>query len=146
MIIGVTGKIATGKSSVSSILERKGYFLFDSDVVYHRLLKENADLKKELTDFLGMDIEANNEIDTGRMIKKINQENIGKLNDITHKYVINEITETIRQYDNIVIEAAIPVKIGFIDVCDKIVTTVCTPKVQLERLKKRNKYTENDLL
>lgn len=146
MIIGVTGKIASGKSSVSMLLKEKGYILFDSDVVYHELLLKNKHLKEELIDFLGPDIIVDNRIDTKIMIKKINQANLGRLNNITHKYVLDEMASFIEQHEKVVIEAAIPVDRGFLDTADMIITTVCSLQTQKQRLKKRNKYTEEELL
>jgi len=145
MIIGVTGKIASGKSSLSNILVKKGYYLFDSDVQYHKLLKTNTKMIDELMKSFGNNIVEEDGINTKLLLEKINRENISILNAITHKYVANEIYKTIKEHKNVVIEAAIPISKGFIDVCDIILMTVCDKEIQKKRLLARGKYSEEEI-
>jgi len=145
MIIGITGKIASGKSSLSSVFVKKGYYLFDSDLQYHKLLKNNISMKSELIKVFSNEIVDNNEINTKLLLKKINRNNINKLNEITHKYVAKEIYKVIKLHDNVVIEAAIPINKGFIDVCDLILLTVCDENIQRQRLLERKKYNVNEI-
>lgn len=145
MIIGITGKIASGKSSITNILEKKGYFLFDSDKTYHYLLKNNDKMKNELVDYFGNDIINKGIISRKILLKKINKDNIQILNSITHKYVANEIYKLVKQKNNVVIEAAIPVKNGFLDICDIVILSNCNKSTQIKRLQKRNKYSKSHI-
>jgi len=145
MIIGVTGKIASGKSSIAQIISKKGYYLFDADKVYHDLLLYNNQLKNELITRFGNKILTNNEIDRKKLIKLIDDTNIDELNKITHKYVVKEIYKVISKHKDVVIEAPVPIEIGFIDICDMILVSTCSKNTQLKRLSERNKYSKEQI-
>ena len=48
MIVGVTGRIATGKTTVSKILGEKNFLRIDADKIYHELRKTSEPMKDEL--------------------------------------------------------------------------------------------------
>ena len=54
--IGLTGGIASGKSTVSAMLEARGVPVVDADVVYHRLVAEDEDMRAALRDAFGAEI------------------------------------------------------------------------------------------
>ncbi len=145
-IIGVTGSIATGKSAAAKCFVKKGFYLFDADAVYHELLKNNQKMKDELVFYFGKQIVVENKISTKKILSKINELNIKKLNSITHKYVIDELDKVIKKEKKVVIEGPIPVKEGFLDRCDMVICTSCTIETQKKRLEERKKYSPSHLL
>jgi len=72
------------------------------------------------------------------------KKNIELLNSITHKYVVQEIDETIKkivqscQNYKIVLDVPIPVKDGFLNVCDEIWVLTAKIDIRVERILKRN--------
>ncbi len=144
-IIGVTGSIASGKSSASKFFINKGFYLFDADAVYHLLLKNNTLMKDELIKYFGEEIIVENQISTKKILSKISKTNIRMLNKITHKYVINELDNIIKKYKKVVIEGPIPVKKGFLDRCDMVICTSCSPDIQRKRLEDRKKYSTKQI-
>ena len=55
-IIGLTGGIASGKSTVTSYLKEKGYPVIDADRVVHDLQAPGGELYQALVDHFGRDI------------------------------------------------------------------------------------------
>ena len=140
-IIGITGRTATGKSTLAGIFEQKGFTLIDADVIYHKLLKESAKMRRELIEFFGT-------LNGKEILNEIykNSMKLAKLNDITHKYVTDIIKETIESnpVTKYILDVPVPVQEGFVELCDLILVTDCSEKTQVERLIRRNKINKDE--
>lgn len=135
MVIGVTGRIATGKTTLAGILEKRGFIRIDADEVYHMLLKSSPELKSELTERFGG-------VESSTILKCISEDEKGliDLNNITHKYVADEIKRMISDSSgkDIVLDVPVPIEKGFIDSSDHIIVTCCSAGTQLERIISRD--------
>lgn len=100
-IIGLTGGIATGKSTVSNIIKRKGYKVIDADKIAKEVVEKGKPAYEEIVKFFGWEIL--NEDET------INRKKLGdivfeddtlreKLNYIVHPYIFKTIEELIVKY------------------------------------------------
>ena len=131
MIIGVTGRIATGKTTLARILEKNGFLRIDADSIYHGLLETSAEMKKELSERFGSH-------ERKSLLSAIQSDTsaISDLNSITHKYVAAEIKRRVLEKDNenYVLDVPVPVKIGFRDIAEYIIVTTCSRDTQLERV------------
>lgn len=151
-IIGLTGGIASGKSTVSSILKEKGYKVIDADIIAREIVEVDKPAYKEIVSFFGSSI-------IGRD-KTINRQKLGeivfakenllqRLNDITHPYIFKSIKKQIQEYcDTNIIFLDIPLLFEEFDNLEKydiyfheIWLVYVDEKTQLERLMKRNKFT-----
>lgn len=141
MIIGVSGQICTGKSSVAEYYKSKGYYHFDADKVYHELLENNIDIKKELISCFNTS--KRSELKT-IILKDSSKINI--LNEITHKYVYKEMKDVIKNNKNVILNIPIPNKTNFEDICDYIIICICNEKIQIERIINRDNCTKNEAL
>jgi len=56
LIIGITGGIGSGKSTLSQLLRAEGYSVYDTDLEARRLQNEHTIMKKKLVDLFGKDI------------------------------------------------------------------------------------------
>ncbi len=134
MIIGVTGRIATGKTTVADIFERKGFFRIDADKVYHDLRNSSEKMNIEILSRFGS-------LENSIILKQIKNDKsaLSDLNKITHKYVVEEIEKLIRlnQKNNIILDVPVPVERGFSDLADFIIVTNCNRNTQIERVMKR---------
>ncbi|MFA5341147.1 MAG: dephospho-CoA kinase [Clostridia bacterium] len=134
MVIGITGQIATGKSSLSYIFSQNGFVVFDADIVYKQLFDSNQLLRQEIFNHFGS-------LDKKVILNKVlkNKEMVAILNTITHKYVIIEIYDFLNNNKdkNIVLDVPIPVEKGFIDLCDIIIVTTASTITQKLRLLER---------
>ncbi len=134
MIIGVTGRIATGKTSLAKAFAQRGYAVFDADETYKHLLDTSVCMQKELlNEFKTLDrlVILSEVIDDNKSLER--------LNGITHKYVTERIYQFISENSgkNIVLDVPVPVEKGFIDITDIIIVTVASEDVQISRLMQR---------
>lgn len=97
-LIGLTGGIASGKSTVSRILFTKGYCIVDADIIAKEVVGKNKNAYLEIINVFSKNILLENgEIDRKKLGKIIfNDESLrGKLNKIVHPYVFDEIKNQI---------------------------------------------------
>ena len=126
--VAITGNIASGKSEVEKILISKGYPVFDTDKMAHEILG-NVDRKK-----LG------DEVFRNPQKKK-------ELEEYIHpkiKQMVKEIFE--RDYDIVFISVPLLFETGFYKLFDRIIFVACDEDIRLERLMKRNNFTEEEAL
>jgi len=142
-IIGLTGIIGSGKTTVAEILKENGFYVIDVDKVYHELLEKNMNLKKDLVDFFGNEIVVDSEINRDKLRQKLlsNPNNFSRLNAITHPYIfikVKELTDNLK--GNIVIDAALLFEIGLDKLCNELWYVNADIKTVKDRIKKRNDF------
>lgn len=144
MIIGITGGIATGKSTVSHYLKQLGYQVIDADQIsFEALTKDPKCIQNVLTKFECQD--QNGNIDRKKLGEIIFNDKIKQqqLEDIVHPYVIENIKKQIQRSNQPLIFLDIPLlyeaKLEYL--CDYIVVVYINEQLQKQRLKKRNHLT-----
>lgn len=145
-IIGITGSIATGKSTVTSYVRDKGYPVIDSDAIaYYALTKDSDCIQrvKELFDCM----DKKGAIDRKKLGKVIFQDAHAKaqLESIIHPYVIQEIQKLIATYStNEVVFLDIPLlyESHLEYLCTKIVVVYVNQELEIKRLMKRDTIDE----
>ena len=85
MIIGITGSIACGKSTVSNYLKSKGYIVIDADKIGHEALEDDY-VKEKLILAFGNKILEDNKINRQKLGELVfgNSSNLNVLNSIIH--------------------------------------------------------------
>ncbi len=149
LVLGITGGIGSGKSTVSHILKELGAVIIDADIISRQVVMPGEIALKELLDTFGNDI-----IDEyGQLKRKIlaeivfNDNNkLNILNSILHKYVAQRIEDNVKEQllkktKVIVIDAPIPIKIGFLNLCDQVWAVVASMELRIERVMKRSEMT-----
>ena len=145
MKIGLTGGIATGKSSVSDILEQKGATIIDADKIVHKLMEPEHKLWYDIVNVFGDEILLDNrQIDRKKLGKIIfnNQNKREKLNQITHPRVIAEIKnkmDKLEDGDNIIVaEVPLLFEVGMEDLFTEVWVVTADKEIQIKRLKQRD--------
>ena len=144
MIIGVTGGIASGKSTVCSILESMGFIHIDADEVAHDVL-EIPEVIGDVTAVFGNEILIAS--DDRRSPLRIDRKALGKIvfNDpagmetlerITHPIITRIIKERVQNDPgrDYVIEAIALVSSGIYEILDELWVVYAEPEVQIRRL------------
>lgn len=93
LVIGITGGIGSGKSTVSNYLTEKGYFVLDADKIARRLLEDNEEVINEVVETFGKQI-LNNEgvIDRKKLGELVfSNENMRKTLEALVTYKVKEI-------------------------------------------------------
>jgi dephospho-CoA kinase len=133
--VGISGKIAAGKSEVENILQNLGYKVFDLDKLSHQLLEDNKIKAQILAEFKTTDRKELGNIVFNDEAEKQKLENIiyPKL-----KEIILELFEENKEEKVIFISGALLFKSGFSKLFDKTIFIDADDKIRLERLMKRN--------
>ena len=149
--VGLTGSIATGKSTVESIFKELGVPVIDADEVVHKLLKEEK-IKNKFVEILGNVLDEKGEIDRKKVAKIIfsNQEKRKEIEKIIHpevfKYIQNWIKEKEKKkYDFVIVSVPLMIETGSYKNYDKIIVVYAPKEIQLKRLKKKGMSEEEAL-
>lgn len=137
-IIGVTGKSGSGKSSLCKILySHKKIFLISADKIAHEIILYNKNIYMSLVKTFGVEILNEDSSINRKKLSDIvfkSDENIKKINLITHEAIISEIKfeiETVfsenKNYDLIIIDAPLLIETGLNKICDEV-WLVCAKK------------------
>lgn len=142
--IVITGTIASGKSSLSEILKKKGYQVIDSDKVNKKLLEKDQINYKEILSSKAFDeaFDADG-LDKKKLAEIIfnNREKRELINKITHKNIIAYINSLIKEKKekNIFVEIPLYFQMKEEFPCDYIWLVTADREVQIKRLIKRDK-------
>lgn len=141
MIIGLTGGIASGKSTVSNYLAELGAIIIDADKIAHEIMEKGKTAYWQVIEAFGREILAENgEIDRSRLGKIVfnNLEKKKILEEITHPQVIREMREKIEEYraENKVIVLDVPLlfEAGLDSMVDETWVVYVDRETQLQRL------------
>ena len=150
MIIGITGSIACGKSTVSNYLKSKGYIVIDADKIGHEALDDDY-VKEKLILAFGNEILEDNKINRQKLGELVfgSSSNLNVLNSIVHPEIRKKILEKIDKNNDkelIFIDVALLFEAKFDDLVDKIIVVYVDENTQLTRLMKRNSISEKEAL
>lgn len=150
MIIGITGSIACGKSTVSNYLKSKGYIVIDADKIGHEALDDDY-VKEKLILAFGNEILDDNKINRQKLGELVfgNSSNLNVLNSIIHPEIRKKILQKIDKNNDkefIFIDVALLFEAKFDDLVDKIIVVYVDKNTQLTRLMKRNSISKKEAL
>lgn len=148
-IIGITGSIATGKTTVTQYLRTLGYKVIDADEIVAEHKAIGRAIYNVLTGEYGRKILLDNgEIDDRQLAKLIfeNEENRLKINQMVHPIVQQKALQSIYRMTDSFVFLSVPLlfEAGFDALCDQIVVVYAEDEIQLERLMKRNQLSKEE--
>jgi dephospho-CoA kinase len=148
MLIGLTGGIGSGKSTLSKAAADLGFFVIDADKVGHNILLSGNPAYNEVVEHFGGSIlSSNGEIDRKKLGEIVfsNSDKLGLLNQITHKRIAQAIGSMIKDCNNknIVLEAAVLFESGMDKICDFIIAVVAPADERAKRIVARDSLDEN---
>ena len=150
IIIGLTGGIGSGKSTILSYFREHGYPCFESDEVGKKLLE--VELKETVLKLFGEEVyNAKGILDRKALSKKVfsNSKLLKALNDIVHP-AVNETFEKFKKkhqdFPVIVKEAAILIESGSYKSCDIIVLVKARLDERIKRIVARDSVNESEVI
>lgn len=148
--IGITGGIACGKSTVSSIIARLGVPVLDADQVAREIVAPGSTGLTEIQKAFGNDIcledgTLNRPKLRGIIIADPNKRKV--LESITHPLIFMRMLEWQQTQKDLghpvtLVEAALMVETGSYKMYDAVIVVTCSPNVQLSRLMTRNQVPQ----
>ncbi|TVP85277.1 MAG: dephospho-CoA kinase [Acholeplasmataceae bacterium] len=149
LILGLTGGIATGKSTASAYFKAQGLVVVDCDEIVKKLWQEDKTMVKEIKDVFGFAVDAP---EARRRFSEIIFEDASKrkaLNTIIHPLVFNEIEKQLLQHRHepvIIIDMPLLYEVKYQSKCDQVMLIYINKKTQIERLMKRDGLSRSQAL
>ena len=148
MVIGLTGGIASGKSTVSAKLKELGAAVIDADLLARDVVRKGEIAYNRIVQCFGEDILLpGGDIDRKKLgnIVFSDKEKLALLNSITHPEIINRMKERIQELKAegakvIVVDAAILIEMGLHKYVDSVWVLSVDRETQLKRLVERDKF------
>lgn len=149
--IGLTGGIASGKSTASNILKEFGASIIDADKIARKIVEKGKPALKEIAEFFGEDLLfKDGTLDRKKLGTLVFNDStlLEQLNKITHPHIHKEIIDEINWYKKtyhnhvIILDAALLIEMKLMDLVEEIWLISVPEEIQLTRLMER----ENILL
>ena len=148
-IIGITGGIASGKSTVVEEIRQAGYQVVDADAVVHGLQAKGGQLYQALLDWLGPEIlTADGQLDRSKLSQLIfsspeQQARSAQLqNDIIRQTLAKERDRLAQSEDLFFMDIPLLVELDYLDWFDAIWLVYVDEDKQVQRLMERNGYNQ----
>ena len=140
MVIGVTGNSGSGKSEISKILSNKiNAKIIDADKVVKELYTPGQEYYNKILELFGNKVlEKNNKLNRNKIAEIIYNNEIEreKLNNLTYKYVVDEIKKRIKKEKNIniIIDAPLLFESKLDEICDITVAVLAEKSLKINRI------------
>ena len=152
MVIGLTGGIASGKSTISEMLRELGAAVIDADLVSRDVVSQGSNAYNRIIESFGEDILlSDGEINRKKLgnIVFSDEEKLKLLNEITHPEIIENVNATIealrkQQKKIVVVDAAILIEMGLNKHVDCVWLVLANRETQLKRVMERDKLSNED--
>jgi dephospho-CoA kinase len=150
-ILGITGTIGSGKSSVARMFKTKDALLIDADKLAHDSCKAGRPAYKRIAACFGKTVLKENKcIDRAKLAKAafIDKAALNKLNGIVHKEVIAESLRLIKNSGKkfIILDAALLIEAGLRKMVDKLLVVKARRSQQILRSQKRLALSRAEVL
>ncbi|HEX6050210.1 MAG TPA: dephospho-CoA kinase [Gemmatimonadaceae bacterium] len=154
LLIGLTGNIASGKSTVARLLSERGATIIDADVLARRVVEPGMPAFDEIVRRWGkgvVDVDGNLDREALRRLVFSNHEELEELNRIVHPEVAayrDRLVNEARQRGDRLVVCDIPLLFerGLVDDFDRIVLVDAPRPVRLERLMRERGLSETEAM
>jgi dephospho-CoA kinase len=153
-VIGLTGGIGSGKSTVAGFMAELGAVVIDADKVGHEAFKPDTELWREVVAAFGTEVlKSNGEIDRNKLGQIVfgNPKLLSRLNQIMHPRIYDMVKFQTEEYqrqgvDVLVLEAPLLLEAGWTSLVDEVWVTVAPESTVLRRLKEKEGLSQQQSL
>jgi dephospho-CoA kinase len=155
LIVGLTGGVASGKTTVSRVLEEEGAYIIDADQMARELVRPHTPAWRKLVRAFGKDIlREDGSLHRKKLADKVftNLRQRKLLNQILHPRIRKEMERRAKEIGQkdpeavVVIDAPLLVELGDHRKMDKLIVVTSTQTQQIERLKERDGISSEEAL
>lgn len=153
-VIGLTGGIASGKTTVSNLFKISGVPVIDADLVARKVVEKGTVGLKALVNRFGEAVlNTDGTLNRTELAKKMFSEEAirSEVNDILQPLIRQEITSRMQAYKDqgkplIVLDLPLLFEMHYENLCDDIIVVAVSVETQIARMEKRNGYTRQEAL
>jgi len=150
-VVGLTGGMGSGKSTVSEIMKIMGIPVYVADAESKRLTESSAVIRKKLIERFGKNLYADGKLNKALLASLIfeNEANLHYVNSVIHPIVRIDFEQWKAQQISsrlVVIETAILFESGFSDTVDVSVTVAAPEDLRIRRIELREGWSRNAIL
>ena len=153
-VVGLTGGIASGKSTVSNLFKISGVPVIDADLVARQVVEKDSVGLKTLITHLGESIlNEDGTLNRNELGRKMFSDDAirTEVNDILQPLIRQEITARMKAYQEqreslIVLDLPLLFEMKYEDMCDEIIVIAVSLETQIVRMQVRNGYTQEEAL
>jgi dephospho-CoA kinase len=153
-VIGLTGGIGSGKSTVSQCLAELGAVVLDADKVGHEAFKPDTEIWRQVVAAFGRQIVTpDGNIDRKKLGNMVfdNAESLSRLNQIMHPRMYDMVKAQLEEYRRqgtrvVVLEAPLLLEAGWSPLVDEVWVTTAPEATVLKRLKERSGMSQAESL
>ena len=150
-VLGITGGIATGKSSVVQHFIDLGFPVVDADIIARHLLDQNEQAYNEVVKVFGSEIlQENGEINRQALGALVfnHPDKLKQLDELMAPFLQETILAAIKQASQnqklVIVDVPLMYEKGYDEWMDQVAVVYCTPEQQIKRLMQRNQLTEKE--
>jgi dephospho-CoA kinase len=149
-VIGITGGIGSGKSFVAHYCSAYGIPVIDADEISRETTGPGGSAIKEIQAEFGYAmIDENGGLNRAKISQLVfnDKKALDRLSTIVHKYVVEKMVSKVDQYNKqkqkvLILDVPIPVKNGFLDLCDQVWVIWANDDIRVNRLIQRGMTEE----
>jgi len=149
MIVGLTGGIGSGKTSVLELFIDKGVPVYIADIEAKKLMQSNPALIRKIKDNFGEKSYTKGALNRAYLAKQVfaDSDKLNKLNEIVHPAVHDDFLLFSKKHkgDYLIFENAILFENGSNSLCDIIIAVLAPIAIRIERVMKRDKVTDQQV-
>lgn len=155
LLVGLTGGICCGKTTVSSMFAELGCLIVDADLIARQLVEPGMPAYKRIVKFFGTEIlNKDRTLDRKKLghIIFADAEKRKVLNSILHPAIIREEERLVREEEQAgdrciaIVSAALMIETGHYKRFKKIIVVHCSRETQIQRIMKRDKVARKEAL
>ena len=153
LVLGLTGNIGCGKSSVSTIFMENNIKVVDADIVARQIF-DDKNLLNEVFSTFGKSIRNQDGSLNRRALGNIvfnDDEKLILLNNLTHPKIKQKILSKVEEYKNqgekiVVIDAELLIEDDYIPYIQKLILITCRKEIQINRIIARDNCTKEEAI
>lgn len=145
-VVGLTGGIGSGKSTIGRLFAALGIAVYDSDTEAKKLINTSAEIKKRIVEVFGAEAYAEGVYNRAYMADIVfrNPDKLAVLNSIVHPVLADHFSKWVALQTSpyVIKEAAILFESGSYKNCDFIITVTAPEALRISRCMSRDGSTE----
>ena len=143
MILGITGGIASGKSTVSAYLKSKNIPVVDADAISHKVMGKGKPVLKIIEEEFGPQFFVDGRLDRQLLGQYCfqSEERVEKLNSIVHPFIFEEMEKQFEEHKDaplVILDAPLLIETELYKRCDKVMVVTCSRGKRIVRAIKRS--------